>query len=354
MLGFFMSPWRFLYHKASDDYILATEEVITKSVGLGRAPPTIRVNVFDPPVVLIGFNQDVYEEVNVDVAKELGFRINRRPTGGGAILMYEDTPGWEIWLPESMVKGMDVSTMYEYLMKVPLKAFHKLGLTNARYRPKNDIEVNGRKVSGTGIYMEYGGVMFCGTALLDFDVVTMLKVLKLPIEKLSDKVVKSFEERVTTFKRELGFKPSIDELVRAFKEAVKEVFNVELVDGELNEWELSELEKTVVKYRSSEWVYDFRRGSGYANICTYKTSAGLIRIHVKVFEEVLESVVITGDFFTYPNKLINDIEARLKWTHIDYITKELSSVNGVIHGLSLEELGEYIIKCCKESSSSTK
>jgi len=346
-----MSTWRFLFHRAPDDYLLATEEVLTKGVGLGKSPPTLRVNIFDPPVILVGFNQDVYEEVNVELAKELGFRVNRRPTGGGTILMYEDTPGWELWIPRNYVANLDISSMYEYLIKIPIKAFHNLGVTKAVFRPKNDVEVSGRKISGTGIYVDYDGVLFCGTVLLDFNVELMLKLLKLPIEKLSDKVVKSFEERITTVKRELGYKPSVDDVVVAFKKAVKEVLNVDVVDGDLNDWELKELEEVVKKYRSFEWVYEFRRGSGFNRVCTYKTPAGLLRIHVKVFEGVLESVLITGDFFTYPNTLVYDIEARLKWVPVESVVKELErfskEVNGVIHGLTINDLSNYIVSCCE-------
>ncbi|MEM2206590.1 MAG: lipoate--protein ligase family protein [Sulfolobales archaeon] len=347
-----MSGWRFLFHKASDDFLLATEEVLTKGVGLGKSPPTVRVNIFHPPSVLIGFNQDVYEEVRVEVAKELGFRINRRPSGGGAIIMNEDTPGWEIWIPKTFLGDLDISSMYKELIRIPVKAFHNLGVSKAAFRPKNDIEVNGRKISGTGIYVDYDGVLFCGTVLVDLDVELMLKVLKLPIEKISDKAIKSFEERITTIKRELGYKPSINEVVDAFKKAVTEVLNVDLVDGDLNGWELNELEEVIKKYRSEEWVYGFRRGSGYSKVCTYKTPAGLLRVHVKVFEGVLESTVITGDFFTYPNSLINEVEAVLKWTHVDDIAKVLEEMarekpNYMIHGLTLNELANYIASCCR-------
>lgn len=347
-----MRGWRFIFHRAPDDFLLATEEVLTKGVGTGNSPPTLRVNIFDPPSVLIGFNQDVFEEVRVEVAKELGYRINRRPTGGGAIIMNEDTPGWEIWLPKNMLSSLDISSIYSELIRIPVKAFHYLGITNAKFRPKNDIEVEGRKISGTGVYVEHDGVLFCGTVLLDLDVELMLKVLKLPIEKISDKAIKSFEERVTTIKRELGYKPHINEVINSFKRAVKEVLNIDVVDGELNEWELNELGEIIKRYRSDEWVYGFRRGSGYTKVCTYKTSAGLFRIHVKVFEGVLESAVITGDFFTHPNSLINEVEAALKWTHVDDIAKVLEEIarekpNYMIHGLTLNELANYIVSCCR-------
>ncbi len=347
-----MRSWRFIFHRASDDFLLATEEVITKGVGIGKSPPTVRVNIFDPPSVLVGFNQDVYEEVRVDIAKELGFRINRRPSGGGAIIMYEDTPGWEIWVPRSFLGDLDISSMYGELIRIPIKAFHYLGVTKASFRPKNDIEVSGRKISGTGIYVDYDGVLFCGTVLVDLDVELMLKTLKLPIEKISDKAIKSFEERITTIKRELGYKPHIDEVVNAFKKAVTDVLNVDLVDGDLNKWELEELEEVIKKYRSDEWVYEFRRGSGYTKVCTYKTPAGLMRIHVKVFEGVIEGIVITGDFFTYPNSLISDVEARLKWVPVHNVTDVLreiadKNVDYMIHGLSLNELAEHITSCCR-------
>ncbi len=351
-----MPSCRFLFHRASSDFILATEEVITRSVGRGLAPVTARVNVFSPPAVLIGFNQNVYEEVDVDEVKRLGYDINRRPTGGGAILMYEDTPGWEIWVPENF-PGLppDVEGRYRFLIQVPIRALQILGVKEARFRPKNDIEVYGRKISGTGLYTESGGVMLCGTILLDFDVELMLKVLRLPIEKISDKAIKSFEDRIITVKKILGYKPSVEELVRAFKEAIREVLGLEPEAGDLSEVEKEDLNKTMVKYRDPKWVYEFRRGSGFTKCCIKKTSGGLIRVHAKVYENVVEQVLITGDFFVYPQRAIQDLEARLKWVSIDDVKNEVlkffNEYRASILGLSPSELAEMIDKCIREGSS---
>ncbi len=347
-----MNRIRELYHRAPADFLLASEEVITRAVGLKISPPTIRINVFDPPAILIGYNQDIYEEINLDEAAELGFNINRRPTGGGTIIMYSDTPGWEIWLPLSMVNTINIDKIYQELIKIPLTALKHLGIENARHRGKNDIEVEGRKISGTGLYMDSNGIMLCGTILLDFNVKLMLRVLKLPIEKISDKDIKTFEERITTVKEVLGFKPSVEDVRNAFRKAVAEVFKTDVVEGHLNEWELKELQSVIERYRSSEWIYSYRSTNNKSSmkICTHKTPAGLIRIHTKIFEGVVEQILITGDFFAYPQSAIQELEANLKWISIEDVYHVVTEFRDkmTIHGISIYELANLIKNCIEK------
>jgi len=347
-----MNRIREFYHRASADFLLASEEVITRAVGLKISPPTIRINVFDPPAILIGYNQDIYEEINLDEAVKLGFNINRRPTGGGTIIMYSNTPGWEIWLPSSMINTISIDQIYQELIKIPLTALRYLGIENARQRGKNDIEVKGRKISGTGLYMDSNGIMLCGTILLDFDVKLMLRVLKLPIEKISDKDIKTFEERIITVKEVLGFKPSVEDVRNAFRKAVAEVFKTDVVEGHLNEWELKEMQSVIERYRSSEWIYSYRSTNNKSStkICINKTSAGLIRIHVKVFEGVVEQILITGDFFAYPQGSIQELEANLKWISIEDVYHVVTEFRDkmTIHGISIYELANLIKNCIEK------
>ncbi len=344
---------RLLFHRAPQSFILASEEVLTKRVGEGRSPTSARLNIFDPPAVLVGFSQDVFEEVNVELAKSMGFEIGRRPTGGGAIVMNEGSPGWEIWIPRSF-PGLpsDVEGMYRFLSRVPVEMLKELGV-EARYRPKNDIEVGGRKVSGTGLYTIGNGVMYCGTVLIDLDVELMAKLLKIPIEKLSDKGIESLRQRVVTLKEILGYTPKPRDLLEALAKAVEKALGLEIVEGELSEEEMEEIREVEKRYRSEEWIYGFRRATGFERVCTYKTRAGLIRVHVKVVEGVLEQVMITGDFFAYPQRAVLDLEAFIKHSPVEAIVEEVQrffAENEVeIHGISPRELGELIEKCCRET-----
>ena len=344
-----------MVHRAPSDFLLASEEVVTRSVGRKKAPPAVRVNVFSPPAVLIGCHQYLHAEVNLEKARERGFDINRRCTGGGAILMYDDTPGWEIWVPEEFVRGLSIEQMYEELSKPVVYALRELGV-DAKFRPKNDIEVSGRKISGMGVYTEAGGVMLCGTLLLDFDLEAMLEVLKLPIEKISDKAIRTFEERITTVARETGRKPSIDEVRRLVREGVEREFGVELVDADLAQGEREELRETIKKYRSDEWIYGERDCSSFARSFVAKTPGGLFRVYAKVVEGVIESVVITGDFFAYPPGVVLDVEASLKWTRADResvleaVRSALERKGGYIMGVSAEDLADLVLKACGATS----
>ena len=79
---------------------------------------------------------------------------------------------------------------------------------DAQFRPRNDIEVDGRKISGTGGAFDGDALMYQGTLLIQFDVEKMLRVLRIPAEKLSDKAIASARERVANLADLLGEAPS--------------------------------------------------------------------------------------------------------------------------------------------------
>jgi lipoate-protein ligase A len=65
---------------------MAIDEAIMTAHREGLVPPTIRFYQWSPPAVSLGYFQDLKKEINVDVCKDLGIDIVRRPTGGKAVL----------------------------------------------------------------------------------------------------------------------------------------------------------------------------------------------------------------------------------------------------------------------------
>ena len=100
------------------------------------------------------------QEIRVNFCKNAGIEINRHITGGGTIFFDETQLGWEIICDKDFFQ-IDIADVYffEKLYQPLISMLHDLGI-NASFRPKNDIEINGRKISGTG-GTEEGNVFFC-------------------------------------------------------------------------------------------------------------------------------------------------------------------------------------------------
>ncbi|MFQ6077327.1 MAG: biotin/lipoate A/B protein ligase family protein, partial [Candidatus Bathyarchaeia archaeon] len=154
----------------------------------------------------------------------------------------------------------DIIESYELICNGIVHGLELLGV-EAHFKPINDIEVDGRKISGNAQTRRWGRVLQHGTILVDADVRTMFTVLKVSKEKISDKMIKSAEERVTTIRRELGREVEFEEVAEALKRGFMEVLGVNLVEGRLSGGEralATKLRKS--KYSTERWVFDRPKG----------------------------------------------------------------------------------------------
>jgi lipoate---protein ligase len=203
-----METWRVLDTGArSGAENMALDEALLELKSQEKIPHTLRFLQFNNPTVLVGHHQSVEEEVRLDYCKKKGIEINRRLTGGGAIYWGREELGWEIFISKNDRRiPSGIEDLYRKMGEAAAIGLRNLGV-RAQFRPKNDIEIRGRKISGTGGTELSGAILFQGTILVDFDVDEMLRALRIPTEKLQDKEIKSVKERVTCLKWELGALP---------------------------------------------------------------------------------------------------------------------------------------------------
>jgi len=311
-----MDSWRFLdtgRRKAYEN--IALDHALLRARDSNGTPNTLRLHQYYPSS-LVGYHQDVEQEVRVEYCSDRGIEVNRRVTGGGAIYFDESQVGWEIVASrglEALPKRVD--RLYEKVSRVGIEALRTLGV-EAEFRPKNDIEVGGRKISGTGGTMEGGAFLFQGTLLVDFDVNTMLRALKIPTEKLKHKEVESVKERVTCLKWELGYTPSYREIKGAFARGLKEAFHYPLEEGELTSPEKKLYQDNLQYFSSPRWVQGSRKAPEKRSTIysAKKTEGGLIRLNLVADLKAgkIHYTLITGDFFAFPKRTILDLEARFK------------------------------------------
>lgn len=319
--------WRVLYTGQRPQHEnIALDQIMLELRSEGKIPNTIRFLQFKPECVLIGYHQSVEQEVRLEYTQREGIEVGRRITGGGAIYFDETQIGWEVIADRRDFGNLSFEEITAKICTAVAKGLQKLGIP-AQFRPRNDIEVEGRKISGTGGVFEGNAFLYQGTILMDFNVERMLKSLQIPVEKLTSKGIKSAEDRVEWVKRYLGKLPEKEEVFSAILEGLSEELGIEFEWGELTEEEKKLLEQRKEYYKSPEWVYEVKKSSSDPEFLfgIYRCLGGTFRVSAKVDPErkVLEQIIINGDFFVNPKRLIYDLEAYLKHTHLSDVERRI-------------------------------
>ncbi len=299
---------------------MAIDEVLLTGRAQNKSPNTIRFLQFMPACVLLGYHQVMDQEIRAEYCREIGVEINRRITGGGALFWDTSQLGWEIISgKDSPGFGGKVEGIYTKLCSATARALQNLGI-KAAFRPRNDIEVNGRKISGTGGTETGGAFLFQGSLLVDFDVGTMLKVLKVPTEKLKRKEINSIKERVTCISSEIGQAPDISLVKQLIASELASELNISLTPEGLNDFEQSLLAEKLPYFKSMGWINliqdDVLRTELQASC---QTSGGLVRcsLILGIGNQYIEQAYFTGDFFSHPKRAIYDLEASFKGLSVD-------------------------------------
>jgi lipoate-protein ligase A len=294
---------------------MCLDEVLAVRAGRGVSPPTLRFLQFRPDAALVGFNQEIDRELRLDFCAEQGIEVNRRVTGGGALLFQESALGWELIAPlgtEPFTGGFEAA-----LTRICLSAaagLSRLGLT-ARFRPRNDIEVDGRKVSGTGGTVIQGGALFQGTVLVKNQIERFLRALRVPVEKLKKREIDSLMQRLAFLEDLLGGSLDMADLKDALAGQLSRDLGLSLYPDGLSADEEREMRDRLPYFQSDEWIHGRRRAEQRpAWLRSIQQSAGgLLRVHLWLDRtgRMVQKAFISGDFFCRPQRLMLDLEAAL-------------------------------------------
>jgi lipoate-protein ligase A len=346
-----VETWRYIVDDGVTASIgLAADEFLLRAAAQG-GPTALRLYTYKPYAALVGRFQNVEAELQLDECQLLGADINRRLTGGGAIIMGDSQLGLALAVPpKETPRTHNPALLFQRYAGPIIDGLRALGVA-ACFRPKNDIEVGGKKIAGLGLYAdEEGGLLFHTSILVDLDVPLMLRLLNLAPEKISDKHIASFEDRLTTVRRVAGDRITVEEVRQAVRSAFEQDRGVRLEPVPFTPEEIAAIRGIEERrYRNPDWIFQRTppldaRGS---SVC--KTEAGLLRVYVSLAGWVLKSVLITGDFFG-DRQALRDLEARLKWSSgaPDSVRRTVEEAwseapRGPIWGLSPAALTEVIL-----------
>ena len=275
----------------------------------------------ESPLVSIGYFQDAVQEVDLHYCKESGIPLMRREVGGGATYLDANQIFYQlIWKKDNPEFPRAVDEIYSWFSQAPVETYRTFGI-ESEFRVVNDIITKtGRKIAGEG-----GGnigecMAFVGGILLDFDYQAMSRILKIPDEKLRDKVYRTMEENLTTMKRELGTPPPREEVVKALREQFEKVVG-KLQPASLNSAILQKMKEIESWMTSDEFLLKktpripngvkIREGVEVL-YGLHKAKGGLIRTAEEISERKIEDITISGDFTFYPKEGLDGLEGSLE------------------------------------------
>src|SRR5437870_8273294 len=176
---------------------MALDEVLLERVIAGARRPTVRFWEWTEPALVIGWHQSVLNEVDVAAARELGFVITRRMSGGGTMLCEPArTITYSLYVPATIVSGLSFRQSYAVLDAWAVRSFVALGVP-ASYREINDIISPRGKIAGAAQARRKGFVLHHTTIAHQMDVAIVDQLIRLGRDRLSERGVRSAVKTVS-------------------------------------------------------------------------------------------------------------------------------------------------------------
>jgi lipoate-protein ligase A len=296
---------------------MAFDQALIEGHKAGTTPDSVRFLQF-PPSVLVGRHQAISQELNLPACRAAGVGIGRRITGGGALYLDEGQFGWELVFAKSTLGLTSLGDLAREICEAAAAGLSKLGVA-ARYRPRNDIEVEGRKISGTGGFFDGDTIFYQGTILVDMDGARMASLLNIPAAKLARHGQTSGAQRIVTLTELFdGAPPAAAEVKEALLAAFAERLGISPAWGEILDTEEAAARRIFAEeIGRDEFVYEIDDPSRPADVlsASHAGAGGTIGAHLRLEgpgRDRIREVLFTGDFFVTPPRIIPDLEAALR------------------------------------------
>ncbi len=267
------------------------------------------------PSVIIGTNQNTLAEVNLSYVEDKGIKVVRRLTGGGAVYHDLNNLCYTVIAPYN-----ENEDNYKKFTAPIIEYLNELGV-KAEFSGRNDITVNGLKISGNAQTVYKDRIMHHGTLLFDTDVSVLSGALKPNKLKTESKGIKSIRARVTNIIEWLPKKMDVN----TFKKGLIEKFSKIAEEYCFSNSDLDRINQLKDEKYST---FDWNVGQSPKGKITFeeKFDFGIVNFNFDVVLGKIENVKISGDFFS--KKPIIELEKRLNGVPFD--KKEVvQSLNGI-------------------------
>ncbi|MBU1903854.1 MAG: lipoate--protein ligase family protein [Proteobacteria bacterium] len=270
------------------------------------------------PYVSIGHHQLLEKEIDVEYCLKKRIPIIRREVGGGGVYLDKDQLFFQCIFPRGKAP-IRVDHLYARFLQPAVNTYKSLGV-DACYRPVNDIQVDEKKICGTGAGRIGEASVVVGNIMFDFNYREMSRALRLPSERLREKVYDSMQIYVTTLQRELGYRPEVERVKEILIQEFEKVLGSSLYKGILTPEENRMLGDVDKRFTDPQWLHE-KGGklNSWIKICTdvrvresaHQSPGGLIRVILRLRGDSIDDIVISGDFTFQPSESLKHLEKQL-------------------------------------------
>lgn len=266
---------------------LALEEYVLRNAHTGEDLLMLYIN---EPSIIIGRHQNAFEEINHNYVEQHGIHVVRRLSGGGAV--YHDLGNLNYsFITEALPENF---RNFKKFTTPLVQALAALGV-QAELNGRNDLVIDGRKLSGTAQYITKGRMVSHGTLLFNSDLAQVTEALHAQERMITSKAIKSVRSQVVNISEYLSQPVPI--------EMFKEHILAHIFPGSvpISEYPLVAEDWTAVRQLAAEryrsWEWNFGRSPDFIVEKRQRFPAGEISAHLEVKEGIIRSVKFLGDFF---------------------------------------------------------
>lgn len=321
-----------IVNNSHDPYFnLALEEYFLKNKDL---KDDVLILWQNEPTIVIGKNQNTYEELNMDYVINNNIHVARRMSGGGAV--YHDLGNLNYTIIKN--NGELYRNNFAFFALPVIDCLKRLGII-AEFNGRNDITIEDKKFSGNAQYFFKHKVLHHGTLIFSSDLTVLAQALHVKKDKIESKGIKSVKSRVTNISDYLKYPISLCEfrdrlIISMFHEVNQEIKNYILKPEDEN----AILELRNSKYNKWDWNYGKSPEMNYHK--SMRFTAGVVGVSLNIKNGMISDCKINGDFFEV--KPINELEHLIEDKKYDLETlKNLTDeieISEYIHLLNNEDL----------------
>ncbi|XMB67793.1 lipoate--protein ligase [Mycoplasmatota bacterium zrk1] len=275
------------------------------------------------PGIYVGKNQNTLEEINQTFIDDNNLEVFRRLSGGGTIFHDQNTVYYS-FITKNKREVKDNFIHFNNIVTDFLNTVNVEAVLSGR----NDVLVNGRKVSGSAEYYYEDILVHHGSLLFNTDTAFLAQALTPNKKKFISKAVNSVKARVDNIVNYTNL--NVAEFKKVFVNYVLDRFNGVKKSVSPNE-NIKTLKMIENKYGTWEWNYG--KSPAYSFTKDEKYPFGIVKVDLNVSKGLIKDISITGDFFSEAD--VSELEKQL--IGIKYDMKEIEET------LKDVEVTKYIV-----------